>query len=201
MADAMIGTINVKEMLSVKLKQFEKGWVGLISAAPNDINLVRNEILRIAVNEMGFRCYYISLRESFATIDQKLKLENINVENIFYIDAISPMYLVARSPRCFYAASPSDTESIVASLREALASKPSDKKFVLMDTITNIFEVAGLQRTLLFSKYLVDFLKKNGIQGTIINAIKKDNPKVYDRELEKAYDESVRITSEAKTNA
>jgi uncharacterized protein (DUF2225 family) len=201
MADPRIGDINVKELLTAKIKQFEKGWVGLISAAPNDINAVRNEILRIGVNEMGFRCYYISLRESFATVDQKLKLENINVDNVFYIDAISPMYLVARSPRCFYAASPSDTESIVSSLREALTAKPADKKFVLMDTITNIFEVAGLQRTLLFSKFLVDFLKKNGISGSVINAIKKDNPKVYDRELEKNYDESIRMESKGKTNA
>lgn len=201
MPDLTIGNTNVTKLLREKYKKLGTGWITLVEV-PTDKHMdVNTEALRILINEMEFECVYITLSKPYTDLDKLFRTKGVNTEKLFFIDAISQMYGVKQisTKKCVYTSGPLDVDSISVSLRELLSKLSSEKKCVFLDSITTVLLYNSLPRTIRFSQFLTQTLKKMGVDGVMVSIAK--GGETTDRlvkELSKLCDEAIDILGGAK---
>jgi KaiC/GvpD/RAD55 family RecA-like ATPase len=196
--DLVIGKTNVSKLLRAKYKQLTKsGWVSLIQVPVEKHLAVNTEALKVLVNEMGYKCVYITLGKTCTELTKIYKKAGVDTNNLYFIDAISQMYGESRenSKMCVYTAGPLDVDSITSSLRELLASLGEDKKCVFLDSVTTVLLYNSLPRTLRFSQFLTQALKKMSITGIMVSIAKGASTTKLIVELGQLCDEVIDITS------
>jgi KaiC/GvpD/RAD55 family RecA-like ATPase len=197
MSDFKIGTTNVTTLLKDKYKKMKNtGWVSLIEVPADNHLEINTEALKILINEMGYKCIYITLGKTSAELDKMYGKLDVQVENIFYIDAISKMYGESKSDtkKCRFTSGPLDVEAITASVRDYLAVLGAGKKCVFLDSVTTVLLYNSLPRTLRFSQFLTQSLKKTEVTGIMVSIAKGKSTTQLIKELSKLCDEVINIS-------
>jgi KaiC/GvpD/RAD55 family RecA-like ATPase len=195
--DMVIGKTNVTNLLRTKYKQIGKtGWVSLVQVPVEKHLVINTEAMKILINEMGYKCVYITLGKTCTDLDKLYKKAGVDINNLYFIDAISQMYGDSRpnSKRCVYTAGPLDVDAITASLRDLLATLGPDKKCVFLDSVTTVLLYNSLPRTLRFSQFLTQALKKMAITGIMVSIAKGHGTNKLVVELGKLCDEVIDVS-------
>jgi KaiC/GvpD/RAD55 family RecA-like ATPase len=196
MADLIVGKTNISKLLREKYAKLGDGWVTLLKVPNTEHFSINVETLRILIKELNYTCVYITLGKSFNELDKSFKSEGIPSEGLLYIDAISNLYgPQTNTKRCKYASGPLDIESISSALRELLSTIPAKKKCVFLDSVTAVLLYNSLSRTVRFSKFLTDTLKKIGVDGVMVSISKGDHTDSLIQELSKLCNEVIDIKS------
>jgi KaiC/GvpD/RAD55 family RecA-like ATPase len=201
MSDLKIGSVNVTQLLRTKYKQMKKtGWVSLVQVPAGNHLQINTESLKILIDEMRYKCIYITLGKTCTDLDKMYKQAGVKIENIYYIDAISQMYGESRSDtkRCMYTAGPLDVESISSAVRTLLASLGEGKKCVFLDSVTTVLLYNSLPRTLRFSQFLATNLKSIGVTGIMVSIAKGKSTNQLIKELSKLCEEVINIEGSNK---
>jgi KaiC/GvpD/RAD55 family RecA-like ATPase len=197
MPDLKVGSTNVTKLLRDKYKQLKKtGWVSLVQI-PSEYHLdINNEALKILINEMGYKCIYITLGKTAPELDKIYKNQGVDVSKLYFIDAISKMYGESKddSKRYIYTAGPLDVDSITTSLRDLLSSLGQDKKCVFLDSVTTVLLYNSQPRTVRFSQFLTQTLKEMDVTGIMVSISKGDSTAKLAKELAKYCDEVITVT-------
>jgi KaiC/GvpD/RAD55 family RecA-like ATPase len=195
MADLMIGKTNVSALLRKKYASLGKGWITLVEVPASEHMGVNTESLKILINEFKYDCVYITLSKPFNELDKLFKAKGVNIDRLFYVDAISNMYGASpiSTKRCAYASGPLDIDSITVSLREMLARLTSDKKSVFLDSITTVLLYNSLPRTIRFSQFLTQTLKNIGVDGIMMSITKGKATEPLVKHLATLCDEAISI--------
>jgi KaiC/GvpD/RAD55 family RecA-like ATPase len=194
--DLMVGTTNITELLRKKYTQMKKtGWVTLVQVPSQKHLSVNTEALKVLVNEMGYKCIYITLGKTSLELDQIYKKAGIKVNDLYYIDAITQMYggLTPNSKRYVYTAGPLDVDSITSNLRDLLPLLGEGKKCVFLDSVTTILLYNSLPRTIRFSQFLTETLKKMDVTGIMVSIAKGKSTAQLVLELGKLCDEMIEV--------
>jgi KaiC/GvpD/RAD55 family RecA-like ATPase len=194
--DLIVGKTNITKLLKQKYQQLKKtGWVTLVQV-PSDVHLsINQETLKLLVNELGYTCIYITLGKSCKDLEGMYKTAGVDTNKVYYIDAISQMYGEKASvKRCVYASGPLDIDSITVSLRELLAKLGKEKKCVFLDSVTTVLLYNSLPRTIRFSHFLTQTLKKLGVTGILVSIAKGKSTEKLIAELKKLCDEVIDVT-------
>jgi KaiC/GvpD/RAD55 family RecA-like ATPase len=184
-----------------KYKQMKKtGWVTLVQVPPKSHMNVNVEALKILINELGFKCIYITLGKGFVELDRLFKTAGVQTSNLYFIDAISQMYGAehASTKRCMYTAGPIDVDSITVSLRELMVQLGEEKKCILLDSVTTVLLYNSLPRTLRFSQFLTKTIKEMGVTGVMVSLSKGETTMQLIKELDVLCDEVLDFTSKKK---
>jgi KaiC/GvpD/RAD55 family RecA-like ATPase len=195
MADLQIGKTNVTQLLLKKYKLLGTGWISLIGVPSKQHMAINKESMKILVNELGYKCIYITLSKSCADLQKLYKAYGIDTNSVFFIDAISRMYGEAGkdSARCTYVSGPLDIDSITSSLHEVFAKLSKEKICVFLDSVTTVLLYNSLSRTLRFSKFLTKTLKDIGVDGIMVSITKGKGTAKLIMELQKLCDEVIDI--------
>lgn len=195
MADLMIGNINATKLLRDNYKQLGNGIVALVQI-PTEKHLELNaEALKILLNELNYKCVYIALGKPADELDKLYKSKGVDTSRLFFVDAISKMYGIAQKPtkKVVYTSGPLDIDSIAVSVRELLPSLGSEKKCVFLDSITTVLLYNSLPRTIRFSQFLTESLKKAGVDGVMVSVAKGATTEKLVAELSKLCDKVIEI--------
>lgn len=197
MSDLMIGKTNVTKFLRERYKKLGTGWITLVQVPTDKHMEVNTEALKILINEMKFDCIYITLGKPYSDLDKLFKSAGVDTNKLFFIDAISNMYGIKQvtTKKCVYASGPLDIDSITVSLRELLSSLSSEKKCVFLDSVTTVLLYNSLPRTIRFSQFLTQTLKKMGVEGVMVSIAKGATTERLVKELSKLCDEAISIES------
>jgi KaiC/GvpD/RAD55 family RecA-like ATPase len=198
MTDVTIGSTNITQLLRTKYKQMKKtGWVTLVQVPAEKHLVINTEALKILVNEMGYQCIYITLGKTCIELDKLYKKNGVETTKLYFIDAISKMYGESKenSKRFIYTTGPLDVDSITSSLRDLLASLGEEKKCVFLDSVTTVLLYNSLPRTVRFSQFLTQTLKKMGVTGIMVSIAKGQSTDRLVTELGKLCDEVISVTT------
>jgi KaiC/GvpD/RAD55 family RecA-like ATPase len=200
--DLFIGKTNITGMLRKKYNKLGLGWVSLVQV-PADKHLeVNTEALKILINDLKYSCIYITLGKPFKELDEGFKFAGVDINGLYFIDAVSQMYGEHKSDtkRCVYTSGPLDIGSITSSLRNLLNTLKNEKKCVFLDSVTTVLLYNSLSRTVRFSQFLTTTLKKMGVTGIMVSVSKGEATNHLIKALSKLCDEVLDVTEKGVTS-
>jgi KaiC/GvpD/RAD55 family RecA-like ATPase len=195
MSDLTVNKVNVSKLLKEKYTKLQSGWVTLIEVPSENHMAINIETLKVLIDQLGYSCVYITLSKPYTELEASFKAKGVNVEKMYFIDAISKMYGENQpsTKRCVYTSGPIDVDSITSAMREILRGLGSVKKCVFLDSVTTVLLYNSLPRTLRFSQFLTEILKKIQSEGVIVCIAKGEKTKNLIAELKKNCDEHISI--------
>jgi KaiC/GvpD/RAD55 family RecA-like ATPase len=170
----IIDTKNVTELLKQKYKQLKKtGWITLLNAPIERYMDVNVEAIRVLIEDLGFQGIYITVNTPYSELVSEFSKRGLDTSKLKFIDAISQMYgqKAEDTNQCKFVQGPLSITSIVKTVREFIPKikKPSSKVFVFIDSITTVLLYNHLPRTVRFSKFLTEDLRKTKVNGIMVS--------------------------------
>jgi KaiC/GvpD/RAD55 family RecA-like ATPase len=198
MSDLTIGVTNVTTLLRTKYQQLKKaGWVSLVQV-PSEYHLDINiEALKLLINEMEYQCVYITLGKTSSDLEKIYKEKGVDITKLYFIDAISQMYGESQKPskRHVFTAGPLDVDAISSNLRDILATLPG-KTCVFLDSVSTVLLYNSLPRTVRFSQFLTETLRKMDVTGIMVTMAKGQMNEALVEELRRLTDEVIVVSAE-----
>ena len=170
MKDLIINEINVTELLKKKYAQLGQGWVTLLQVPVKNSLRVNIEAIRV-LQSMGYEGIYITLSKDYLELSKILREAEIDLGKLAFIDGISQMYGVkqVKDSNVTYVAGPLSMDEISQRITEIAPAIKMPKKFVFLDSITTILLYNSLARTIRFSQFLNNTLKKLNLLGIVVS--------------------------------
>jgi hypothetical protein len=170
----VIGDKNITALLQEKYKALKKtGWITLLNAPIERHMEVNVEAIRVLIEDMGFHGIYISVNRSYPQLIETFTHYGLDVSKLRFVDAVSQMYgaMPVNNNQCKYVQGPLNISAIVTSVREFLKEMTTQKNkiFVFIDSITTMLLYNHFPRTIKFSKFLTEDLKKTKVNGIMVS--------------------------------
>jgi KaiC/GvpD/RAD55 family RecA-like ATPase len=170
----VIGNKNITNILLAKYKQLKKtGWITLLNAPVERYMDVNVEAIRVLTEDMGYQGIYITVNTPYNELIPIFKKRGLDVSKMKFIDAVSQMYgqRTKDTKECRYVHGPLSISGIVESVRAFIPEikKPKSKVFVFIDSITTVLLYNHLPRTVRFSKFLTEDLRKTEVNGIMVS--------------------------------
>lgn len=173
MTKLVINNIDVTELLEKKFQKLGQGWLTLLQI-PAEVSLNVNVEAIKSLQKLGYEGVYVSLSKDYMELSKILREKGVDVDRLLFIDGISQLYGIARidSPNVVYVDGPLSIDKIAENVNTFVLKMKSDKKFVFLDSITTILLYNSLERTLQFSNFLMESLKKLQVVGVVVSISK-----------------------------
>jgi hypothetical protein len=170
----VIGDKNITSLLREKYRALKKtGWITLLNAPVERHMEVNIEAIRVLIEDMGFHGIYISVNKSYPELVKNFTKSGLDVSKLRFVDAVSQMYgaIPVDNKQCKYVQGPLNISSIVQSVRDFLDDMTTQKSkiFVFIDSITTMLLYNHLPRTIRFSKFLTQDLRKTKVNGIMVS--------------------------------
>jgi len=129
-------------MAEFNIKDLEGNGLILATAPSDKIQKINTEILKSCVNKKGSSTVYVTIAKPYKTILNTLKKNNINTDNLFFIDcATSPITEgeeIKRVGNVIFC-SPQLLTNLSIALTNALQGLPkSNKRILIFDTVSTL---------------------------------------------------------------
>ena len=170
MKDLIINETNITELLKKKYALLGQGWITLLQVPIKNSLAVNVEAIRV-LQSMGYEGIYITLSKDYLELSKILREAEIDLGKLAFIDGISQMYGVKQveAPNVSYVAGPLSMDEISQRITEIAPAIKMPKKFVFLDSITTILLYNSLARTIRFSQFLNNTLKKLNLLGIVVS--------------------------------
>ncbi len=161
---------------------------------PWKIPWVNIESIRI-LQELDYEGIYITLSKEHIELLKIMKEKGVKPEHIHFIDGISQMYgsKMLESPNVTYVAGPLSVDAISQEVTSIAQKMKGNKKFVFLDSITTVLLYNSLERTMQFSTFLTESLKKLKMVGIVVSVSKGYVNETLMKELSKASNEVINL--------
>jgi len=194
MSNLTINKTDITKLLAEKFGRLGQGWITLLQIPIEramDINIEAIKTLQ----SLGYEGVYITLSKDYVELSKVFQENNIDMGKIAFIDGISQMYGIGKveAPNVNYVEGPLSIDAIVESITEIAPNMKSGKKFVFLDSITTVLLYNSLERTLKFSSFLTESLKKMGVVGIVVSVSKGFANENLVKELTKVSNEVINL--------
>jgi KaiC/GvpD/RAD55 family RecA-like ATPase len=189
-----LNNVDITDLLTQKYNISRKGWIILMQIPIEQSMEVNIESIRV-LQGLGYEGIYITLSKDYKEISALLQKEGIDMSKMVFIDGISQMYGTEKieSPSVTYVQGPLSIDAISEAVEESIGSMKSEKKFVLLDSITTVLLYNSLQRTVQFSRFLTEVLRRLHVTGVVVSVSKGFANEKLLKELSEASDEVINL--------
>jgi KaiC/GvpD/RAD55 family RecA-like ATPase len=173
MADVIINTINVTELLKDHFSRLDHGWVALLQIPVEKTMEMNIEALK-TLQSLGYEGVYITLSKDYVELSKMFREQGIDMGRLAFIDGVSQMYGIGAvdAANVKYISGPISLDGIVAAITDIIPVMKSERKFVFLDSITTVLLYNSLERTLKFSEFLTNSLKRLDVAGVMVSVSK-----------------------------
>jgi len=194
MPNLNINNIDVTKLLTEKFQKLGQGWITLLQI-PVDRSLEVNTEAIKTLQSLGYEGIYITLSKDYVEMSKVFQEKGIDMGKLAFIDGISQMYGIGKvdAPNVSYVEGPLSIDAITAEVAKMVPAMKSSKKFVFLDSITTVLLYNSLERTLHFSQFLTDSLKKMQVVGIVVSVSKGFANDNLIKELSKVSSEVVNL--------
>lgn len=157
-------------ILKEKFSKLGQGWITLLQVPIEKSMEVNIEAIKV-LQSLGYEGIYITLAKDYVELSKLLSEKGVDMGKLAFIDGISQMYGIKKieSPNVTYVEGPLSIDVISDSVTKIVPAMKGEKKFVFLDSITVVLLYNSLERTLSFSNYLTDSLKKMQVVGIMVS--------------------------------
>lgn len=151
-------------------------------------------ILERAINRNGLYCVYVTFNRPYRVIAKDFKKQGVDVSKTHFIDAVTRLSEdVNFEKNCSYVDSPTDTETVSIYIRNHLEANPDKKKFVIIDSLSNVINLIPKKDALFFTHLIANKLRLIGVGGSIMAIIEGGKKPAELKECEKFVDRTVSL--------
>jgi len=196
MPNIIINKIDVTKLLEEKFAKLGQGWVALMQVPIEDSQRVNIEAIK-TLQKLGYEGVYITLVKDYMDLSKTLREEGVDMGKLAFIDGISQMYGIKQveAPNVAYVGGPLSIDAISTEVQKITQSMKGEKKFVFLDSITTVLLYNSLERTLHFSQFLTESLKKTKVAGIMVSVAKGFANENLIKELTKVSNEVINLQS------
>lgn len=194
----IIKNTDVTKLLNEKFQKLGQGWITLLQI-PVDKSLEVNLEAISILQSLGYEGIYITLSKDYMELSKVFKEKGIDMGKLAFIDGISQMYGIKKveAPNVTYVDGPLSIDVISDSVTKTVSSIKSAKKFVFLDSITTVLLYNSLERTLKFSQFLTESLKKMQVVGIVVSVSKGFANENLIKELTKISNEVINLQTKS----
>ena len=194
MPDLTINEINVTSLLKEKYAKLGQGWIALLEMPIDKSMEVNIEAIKV-LQSMGYEGIYITLSKDYIELSKLFRKADIDLGKLTFIDGISQMYGIEEvdSPNVTYVAGPISIDAISNIIRKVAPNIQKVKKFVFLDSITTVLLYNSLERTVKFSQFLSEALKKLQLVGIVVSVSRGFANEALLKELAKLSNEVINL--------
>ncbi len=173
MPNLTIKNINVTELLKDHFSRLNHGWVALMQIPMEKAMDVNIESIKV-LQELGYEGIYITLSKDYKELTSMFRKHSVDMGKLAFVDGVSQMYGIGAvdSPNVKYVSGPISLDVIVAAITDIIPVMKAEKKFVFLDSITTVLMYNSLERTLKFSEFLTNSLKRLQVAGVVTSVSK-----------------------------
>lgn len=133
----------------------------VLSVPAADAMTANVEAVRILGSE-GFSGVYVALSKDYLSVSVALQKSGVDLSRIRFVDAISRMYGIApvETEEVLYVDGPLSAEALVTGITESVRAIKSERRFVLLDSLTTILLYNSVESTVAFGTKLRQLLKR-----------------------------------------
>src|SRR5437879_9547662 len=120
------------------------------------------EVLKIFVNERNYSGLYVSTNRPYEILVKMMINNSIDATSLFFIDTTSNR---CKKSRFYVCVPPSSLTEISIAIPEALKNLQKNKRFIILDSITNLLKYNSRETVMEFVKFLVSKIRSWGMVG------------------------------------
>jgi len=195
--------IKSKEELKNFLKNMPQQKVVLYIVEPKECKNFILNFFKTLINELNCTGIYITFSYPYNYLKELFEKENINIENLYFIDCISNYYFSPKEIKvsqgeiltleeCMFLKSPYNLSELALTIYELISSaKNPTKKFVFLDSLNSMLIYNSKEIVIKFLHFLITKLRIFGIIGFICTSTEKNIEESYYT----LFDETIKIES------
>ena len=135
---------------------------------------------------------YVTASRPYRFISKEMQRRNIKTEDVLFLDCISSMAGDRGNGSCIYVENPAALEEISMHISSLLNKIGSDKKFLIIDSISTLLIYNSTNSVKEFAMFLVNKLRLEDVSGILVT-IEKEAPDDIKRILIAMCDKAIHI--------
>ncbi len=167
--------IDPKRGIDLKILRYleelpKEQFTALLLVEPTNYSKINYELLRLLINHTKGKGIYVTLNRAYEFVEETLKKEKIDTEQIVFIDAISKgtgKNIVSRE-NVEYIESPRDLTALSVILDETYQKMTEKPKFMVFDSISTLLiynDVSSVER---FTHLIIGKLREWRMKGVLL---------------------------------
>lgn len=166
MTHLIINNVDITERLSEKLTQPKLGEMCLLQVPADEAAAVNIESLKI-LQRQGYEGIYITLNIEYNEIVEQMTSQGVDVDKLTFIDGVSKLHGVKQTPgpHIHYIDGPLSLGTLIQTIETLEASFATDKKFIMLDSLSVISIYNSPEKTLEFTRLLHNILQDHQLFG------------------------------------
>ncbi len=173
--------IKSKKELEAEIKSLKPRTVVLFISSGKSFHKTNMTILRSILKIKNYFGIYVSISKPYEILIEKLKKEKIDINRLFFIDAISKSVFdkIEVKENCIYIPSPQSlTDLAIVISRIVESMKRKENKFLFLDSLSTLLMYNKPEVVAQFVHFLVTRLRFFGLIGIIISIEKQIDEKL-----------------------
>jgi hypothetical protein len=128
------------------------------------------QAVKTLVGNLQCSVLYITFNKRATDLIEKFRVQNVDLKKMSFLDTVSVMYGIKPKANdgCVYISSPFQIDDVQSKISELLYSIKSEKKIVLIDSITGVLLYNSLESASKFIKNMIENLRNNSVSGVFI---------------------------------
>ena len=167
--------INPRRGIDLKILRYleelpKEQFTALLLVEPTNYSKINYELIRLLINHTKGKGLYVTLNRSYDFMAETLRKERIDIEKIFFVDAISKgtgKEIKSRENVC-YIESPRDLTELSIAIDESYKKFAEKPKFLVFDSISTLLiynDVSSVER---FTHMVIGKLREWKIKGVLL---------------------------------
>jgi len=175
--------INPRRGIDLKILRYleelpKEQFTALLLVEPTNYSKINYELTRLLINHTQGKGIYITLNRSYKFLEETLKKEKIDVEKIFFIDAISKG--TGKTPgfaqNVQYVESPRNLTELSVAIDDSYTKLGDKPKFLIFDSISTLLIYNDISSVERFMHLIIGKLREWKIKGVLL-MVKSDEHK------------------------
>ena len=159
------------------VKQFDdlRDYLALVVVDPRAYQTVNEDIVKFLVSQQRTPGVYITLNKPAQVLERKFQMDNIDTRLIIFIDCFSRTGddQIKREKNILYIGSPERLSDISVAIEQAVNAIPSEKKFVLLDSLSTLLIYNKSGTVARFVHFLSNKMRSLKVKGVILSLEKE----------------------------
>lgn len=156
--------------IAAMVDELAEAEIALLIPSSNDVAKLNAELVTYYTTDRNALCLYVTVTRPASTIQNQLRKQGADTDNVFYIDCATPLAGsgLKRAENAVFV-KPQKLSDISISVTEALKSLPADReKILILDTLTTLMLYNDENVVSKFAHSLVTRLRERDITGVLL---------------------------------
>ncbi len=179
--------------LASSISPSKNGWAVMLEIPEDNYFELNLETVRTLV-KMGYCCVYVSMHRPYPNLQAGLSKTGVPKEKIWVVDAASSIVGAPSAQKnCTFLANPLSVDDLTRAIFQAAPRLSGDKKCVFLDSVTTLAVYQPLSETLRFAEFISRSLRKEEVNGILVNVANGLAQKKFIRDIALSFDQVIRV--------